>query len=185
MQAVSNVRNLIAEFSRERNNKRFVRQLRKEIIKHKKKEANANELIMITLSMAMTGGSQQYRETILNYHTRQHYLSLNLMRLMVAIQNEQNESLSSAVKQVVGDFSYIPNSNSYCIPMIRLQISSSSVLMQREDFVKKYATIETKNKELEQKIKHCQALISQFGASKSLSDLGKLVNKTPDAVLPD
>lgn len=183
MQALSNVRNLIADFSRERNNKRFVRKLRKEAIKNKKKESNATQAIMIALSMAMTGTNRQYRETVFHFHTRQHYLSLNLMRLMVAIQDEQNESLSSAVKQVVGDFSYIPNSNSYCIPMIRLQISSAAVLMQQEDFVKKYATMETQNKELEQKIKHCQALISQFGASKSLSDFGNLINKAPDAVL--
>lgn len=183
MKAISNIRALVADFSRDRKNSRFVKQLNKEIVNYHKKEPNTTQEIMIGLSMSMSGDSQQYRSKIFHFHTRQHYISLNLMRLMLAIKNDQNESLLSAVKQVIGDFSYIPNSNSYCEPMIKLQISSASILMQKEDFVKKYATMETENKRLEQKIKHCSAIIKQFGASQSLSDLAKLISKSPDALL--
>ena len=124
-----------------------------------------------------------YRETIFGFHTRRHHISLNLMKLINEVKKENNSKLAYLIERVVGDFSYIPNSNSYCVPMIRLQIQSSSVLMQQEDFVNRFVGMELENQRLEQKIKDCCALIKKKQFSQPLTDLATKLDTKPDLIM--
>lgn len=125
----------------------------------------------------------EYRETIFGFHTRRHHISLNLMKLINEVKKENNSKLAYLIERVVGDFSYIPNSNSYCVPMIRLQIQSASVLMQQEDFVNRFVDMELENQRLEQKIKDCCALIKKKQFSQPLTDLAIKLETKPDLIM--
>lgn len=125
----------------------------------------------------------EYRQTIFGFYTRRHYISLNLMKLIGEVKKENNPKLAYLVERVVGDFSYIPDSNSYCEPMIRLQIQSASILMQQEDFVNKFVAIELENQRLEQKIKNCYVLINKNHASHPLIELATKLDIKPDMIM--
>lgn len=124
----------------------------------------------------------QYRETIFNFYTRRHYISLNLMRIINAVKKEKNDKLAHEIDVVVGDFSYIPDVNSYCQPMIRLQIQSQSVLRPADEFASDSADIEINNHRMELKIVHCCELIKKYQVSDSLLDLMATVHHKPDIV---
>lgn len=44
----------------------------------------------------------QYRETIFNFYTRQHYISLNLMQIINAVKKENNDKLANDIDVIVG-----------------------------------------------------------------------------------
>lgn len=124
--------------------------------------------------------SKPYRDTVFHFHTRRHYLGLNLMNLIQMVKKENNLRLAAFVDRIVGDFSYIPDANSYCIPMIRLQIQSKSVLMQPEDFAELFVSIEIDNRVTEQKVKQCCSAIQEHQVSEPLKALASKLLSSPD-----
>lgn len=126
--------------------------------------------------------TKRYRETVFNFHTRRHYLGLNLMQIIQMVKKENNPRLSLLVEKIVKNFSYIPDANSYCIPMIRLQIQSKSILMQPEDFAALFVTIEIENRLTEQSIKQCCSAIQEYQVSEPLKELAKKLLSKPDLV---
>lgn len=131
-----------------------------------------------------SSANTQYRKKIFDFYTRRHFLSLNLMRIIKAVQKENNPSLNQLIGSIVGDFSYIPNANSYCKPMIRLNIQSDSILRPESEFVSSAVDIEINNKRIERKITRCYTVIKKLNVSKSLTHLAFIINATPD-VSPD
>ena len=108
--------------------------------------------------------TRRYRETIFNFHTRRHFLSLDLMDIIKAVHLENNPQLLKEVQFIVGEFSYIPNANSYCPPMIRLNIQSSSILRPSDEFASDAVDIEINNQRLERKINRCQSVINKYNS---------------------
>lgn len=123
----------------------------------------------------------KYRDTVFHYHTRRHFLSLNLMRLINAIKQENNARLAHFIERVVGDFDYKTNANSYCEPMIRLNIQSHSILQPVEEFSEKSVEIEIKNQRLERKINRCCKILSDYDVKESLFILAQRLQKEPDS----
>lgn len=122
----------------------------------------------------------KYRETVFHYHTRRHFLSLNLVRLIKTIKQENNARLAQIIERVVGDFDYKPNANSYCEPMIRLNIQSHSILQPVEEFSAKAVEIEIQNQRLERKINRCCEIIKLYDVKAELLSLVAQLEQEPD-----
>lgn len=125
----------------------------------------------------------QYRETIFDFYTRRHYISLNLMRIINAVKKENNAKLAHEVDVIVGNFSYIPDANSYCQPMIRMNIRSNSILRPADEFASDSADIEINNQRMELKTIRCCDVIKKYQVDTSLSELIDIVGNKPDIVL--
>lgn len=127
--------------------------------------------------------TKRYRDTVFHFHTRRHYLGLNLMHLIQMVKKENNPRLATFVERIVGDFSYIPDANSYCAPMIRLQVQSKSILMQPEDFAALFVGIEIDNRETELKVKQCCSAILEYEVSEVMKAVATKLLSVPDVVL--
>ena len=125
----------------------------------------------------------KYRETVFHYHTRRHFLSLNLVRLIKTIKQENNARLAQIIERVVGDFDYKPNANSYCEPMIRLNIQSHSILQPVEEFSAKSVEIEIQNQRIERKINRCCEVIKTYDVKAELLSLVNQLEHEPDRKL--
>lgn len=122
----------------------------------------------------------KYRETVFHYHTRRHFLSLNLVRLINVVKQENNALLAQFIERIVGDFDYKPNANSYCEPMIRLNIQSSSILLPVEEFSSKAVEIEIQNQRLERKINRCCEILKAYDVKAELLSLVSQLEQEPD-----
>lgn len=125
----------------------------------------------------------KYRETVFHYHTRRHFLSLNLVRLINVVKQENNAHLAQFIERIVGDFDYKPNANSYCEPMIRLNIQSHSILLPVEEFSAKSVEIEIQNQRIERKINRCCETIKTYDVKAELLSLVKQLEQESDRKL--
>jgi hypothetical protein len=112
---------------------------------------------------------QNYLDDCFNYYTKQHVLSSTLMYLItVTVPKLNNFELQAAIDIIVKDFSYFPDSNTYCVPMVKMNLRSSSILMQPDMFAEKVANVAMHVIALERKLTQCLKKIDQLTESSQI-----------------
>lgn len=113
---------------------------------------------------------QAFLQSIFDYYTQRHVLSVDLMQIINSVREEGNLKLRSDIDNIVKEFSYFPNSNTYCVPMIRLNLQSSSILLPAREFSSMAATVALEAIQIRRKIKRCVVAIKKHHVSQHLLD---------------
>lgn len=143
------------------------------------KEAGAKDVLYSKIrdSIALLGDNE-YRQELFHFHTRKHFISLNVMQVLNAVKRENNPVITEIANIVFSKFNYKPDANSYCIPMIKMNIRSFSIL-NPDSLAEKYAAMEIENKRMERQLSYFYNSIKKQDSSARFLDLVRDISNNP------